>query len=44
MRDLWKAGLASRLTQATTLLGESSAGHCTCALETSHGGLRHYVM
>lgn len=32
MKDLWKAGLASRLPQATTLPRESSTGHCTCAL------------
>lgn len=42
MRDLCKAGLASQLPQATTLLGESITGHC--ALETSHEGLRHSSM
>lgn len=44
MKDLWKAVLTSRLPQATTLPRESSTGHCTCALETSHGGLRHYAV
>lgn len=44
MGDLWKAGLASRLPQASTILGENSAGHCTCALKTSHGDPGRYAL
>lgn len=42
--DLWTAGLASRLPRASTVLGESSTGHCAWALETSRGEPRHYAM